>query len=164
MSIRLFFRCAPILERDLEILRDSKRFPYKTVSDIIRHAVTRHVQWLHRLEEDIPRHYMIGMEAVMEVMRDAEIRGQMAATFQRLDQMVDMALGAGDGQEAMRLMTATRSKVAALPDSRWKRQWLDKFSNKYGKYFGVGVVQSAPLPGPGTDPESDGGDGDGDGN
>ena len=143
-SMRLFFRCPPLMERDLEVLRDSKRFPYRTVSDIVRHAVYRHIHWLHALEREIPQHFMSGLDGVMEVTRDHEMRAGMESTFQKLDQMIDAALAVADTMEALRLMTTARNKIVKLPDTRWKKRWLEKFSRKYGHHF-----TGAPAPAPG---------------
>ena len=134
-----------MMERDLEIVRDSRRFPYKTVSDIVRHAVYRHIHWLHALEQEIPRHFLTGLEIVMEVMRDHELQAGMEQTFERLDRMIDSALAAQDASEAQRLLTLTRSKIAKLQDSRWRKRWLDKFSRKYSHYLQPGGLRFDPA-------------------
>src|SRR5580692_8922165 len=70
-SVRLTFRCPPQMERALEILRDHKAFPYKTVSDIVRHAVHRHLAYCYLIEDGMPRHILSALDAVLEVCRDA---------------------------------------------------------------------------------------------
>jgi hypothetical protein len=135
-SVRMQFRCPPVVERELEIILSSKRFPYKTPSDIVRHAVYRHLHWLHEMEPEIPRHHLAGLEAINEVMRDTELRAQTEKTFVKLDQMIEERLAAGEHQEALRLIQNTKQRVIALSDSRWRRIWLERFKQKYARYLG----------------------------
>ena len=134
-SVRLFFRCPPALERVLEVLRDSHRFPYSTIPDIIRHGVIRHAEWLHRLEPDMPRHFLSGLHAIDEVCRDTEMLTKLQQTFAKVDRMVESALVRGDNTEAQRLLSVCRSQMLKLPESRWKRDFLEQFARKYARYL-----------------------------
>lgn len=133
-SVRLTFRCPPIMERDLEIIRDNKHLPYKTISDIVRHAVYRHLHWLHAMEP-MPEHILTGLDMVMEVTRDADMRSRVEETFVAMDRIIDQRLQEGDKGEAMRLMTETKQKIVKMPQSRWKQTWLDRFTRKYSQYL-----------------------------
>ena len=133
-SVRLTFRCPPIMERDLEIIRDNRHLPYKTISDIVRHAVYRHLHWLHEMEP-MPEHIISGLDMVMEVCRDAEMRSKVEETFVAMDRIIDSRLAEGDKGEALRLMTETKQKILKMPNSRWRQNWLDRFSRKYSQYL-----------------------------
>lgn len=133
-SVRLTFRCPPIMERDLEIIRDNRHLPYKTISDIVRHAVYRHLHWLHEME-DMPQHILTGLDMVMEVCRDAEMRSKVEETFVAMDRIIDQRLQDGEKDEAMRLMTETKQKILKMPNSRWRQNWLDRFTRKYAVYL-----------------------------
>lgn len=133
-SVRLTFRCPPIMERELEIIRDNRHLPYKTISDIVRHAVYRHLEWLHMMEP-MPEHMISGLAMVMEVCRDAEMRSRVEETFVAMDRIIDQRLQEGDKGEALRLMTETKQKILKMPASRWKQNWLDRFERKYSQYL-----------------------------
>jgi len=135
-SARLTVRIPPAIERELEILVQSRKFPYRTTTDIVRHALYRHSNWLHRLEPDIPRHYNTAMHAILEVVADTQTRTLMQDTFKQLDHMVDVLVATNDETEAIKMLQAARSKMINLPDSRWKRQWLETFSRKYEQLYG----------------------------
>jgi len=141
-SVRLTFRCPPIMERELEILKANRHLPYKTISDIVRHAVFRHVHWLHAME-DMPEHILSGLDMVMEVCRDAEMRSKVEETFVAMDKIIDQRLQEGDRGEAQRLMTETKQKILKMPNSRWRQNWLDRFSRKYSQYLMVSAEVQA---------------------
>lgn len=153
-SVRVSFRCPPVMERQLEVVRDNHRFPYKTTSDIIRHAVYRHVQWLQRMEPDMPRHILAGLDAVMEVCRDAVMRGQIEETFQQMNKLIERNLADGNKPEALRLMTVSKQKITMMPDSMWKKKWMDNFNRLYSHHLmpssdeqtGSGAAKIVPFP------------------
>jgi len=141
-SVRVTFRCPPIMERDLEIVRSNRHLPYKTISDVVRHAVYRHLSWLHQMEP-MPEHIISGLEMVMEVCRDAEMRSRVEETFVAMDRIIDDRLAEGDNGEALRLMTETKQKILKMPQSRWRQNWLNRFSRKYAGYLMAPVVEAA---------------------
>ncbi len=147
-SVRLFFRCPPALERSLEVVRDSHLFPYSTLTDIIRHAVVRHMEWLHHLESTMPRHFLGGLSAINELCRDAEMITSMQGTFTKVDGLIQSYLASGDMVEAQRLLSTTRGQLSKLPDSRWKREFTEHFSRKYSRHI-TSANSSLPVaPGP----------------
>lgn len=142
-SVRVFFRTSPATERALEIIRDGRIFPYKTIPDIVRHAVDRHLEWLHTMEPDMPRQFFAAMQAINEVCRDRVMHSEMEHTFKKLDTLVDSLLARGEEEEAKRLLSAAKGQLAKVPDSTWKREFVATFATKYARYA---VVASAPTP------------------
>lgn len=146
MWVSLVCRCTPLIQRDLQVIRDAKRFPYQTIPDILRHAVIRHIQWCHQLEENMPKHFLAGLNAVNEVIRDAEMMSSIQQTFTRLDNMIQTYLAAGDEVEGVRLLTSARSQMVKIPDCRWKQQFLAEFTAKYTRYLSPGAgVEGGPV-------------------
>jgi hypothetical protein len=139
-SARMSCNVPPHIERELDVILQSRRFPYRTMSDIMRHALVRHQQWLHELESEMPKHILGAMEAVVEVTRDTEMRTRLSDTFASLNRQIEQALGDGDVVEAMRVMTLAKAKVRAVPDTRWRKNWLEQFSRKYGNYLTPGAA------------------------
>jgi hypothetical protein len=127
-------------------MRDSHRFPYKTCSDIIRHAVARHLEWLAQMEPSIPRHILDGMHAVSEVCRDSEMRLRIEESFSSLDKLILVRLDEGDTGEAMRLMSVARSKITGMPDSLWKTKWVQHFNRRYASYLTVESPSPKVIP------------------
>lgn len=123
------------MERNLEIIRDERRFPYKTISDIVRHAVYRHLLWMHAMEPGMPRHFLAGLEAVLEVTRDSESRTRIQETFGQMDKMIEGHMAAGDTEEALRLMSLAKQRITLMPESRWRTNWLGMFRTKYSPHL-----------------------------
>jgi hypothetical protein len=152
-SVRLFFRCPPQLERALEVILHARAFPYATVTDIIRHGVIRHAEWLHRLEPAMPRHFLSGLNAINEICRDAEMLSNIQQTFSKVDALIEGYLAKGEILEAQRLLSSARGQMAKLPDSRWKREFTERFTRKYARHItggagagaGVGMGNETPA-------------------
>lgn len=130
-STRQSFSLPPTMERQLEVIIAEKTFPYKTTSDIIRHAVYRHLLWLQKMEPQMPKHILSGLEAIMEVVRDSGMRSRLEDTFKAMDGIVSDRIIHGDSGEALRVLTLAKQKLLKMPDSRWKQHWLEVFSTKY---------------------------------
>jgi hypothetical protein len=130
-SAREMIRITPELERDISIIIEGKKFPYKTRSDLIRHAMTRHVRLLHRLEPDYPKHLITAHEAQMEAMREEEMRLHNHKVFAKLHEQVEAYLSSNEPGEARRLASVVRSKLQGVPDSAWKRRFETRFLRQY---------------------------------
>ena len=134
-SVRVVFRCPPQMERALEVIRDNKGLPYETISDVVRHAISRHLDWLHIMAPDLPKHYLVALSAIRELCQDEDMAMQTQQAFDRIQGVIDRHLAAGDTEEAMRLMSQARSKVNMCQESRWKRDWLHQFQMRYAHYL-----------------------------
>lgn len=52
-STRLQFRCSPAYGRRIDEVVQSRKFPYKTHSDLLRHALDIHLKYLNELEPEL---------------------------------------------------------------------------------------------------------------
>lgn len=107
-SRKLSLRVMPSLMRAAEILVASGKFRYETVSDLIRHAIQRHMDELHQQEPSVNRETFGFLEAMLAQMQD-ELEG---IKFKKVQDKLTEAVGKyrADGREAM----AKRSVVRML--------------------------------------------------
>lgn len=130
-SAREWVRLQPALEADIDYILASKVFPYRTKSDLLRHAIYRHVKWLHRCKEGMPKHLFVAFEAVLEVLRNEELNQQNEHVFERLRSVMEGYLAHGDTGEAKRVLAIIRSKLQGVQDSAWKKRYTSKLERTY---------------------------------
>jgi len=130
-SVRETVRVSPELERELDVIVQSRVFPYRTRGDVMRHALIRHLDWLHILEPGFPKHLIAAHMAQMDLLREEEMRLASHQVFKRLQEMVEGYLAAGEVGEARRVAAMVRSRLDGVADSAWKRRFEARFLRQY---------------------------------
>jgi hypothetical protein len=134
---KLYFRCQPGHAQQLEMVVQSKKFPFRNIGEIIRHAIVRELVYLEGLE---PMKSITGqVDAIIEVMRDEEFAGEFAKLFDRLGQRIASHLGSGSDGEARRLVLIVQEKLGDMPEGYWKDRYQQEVEVRYGH-----LVTNAP--------------------
>lgn len=132
----------PYLERQIEIVVSSRRFPYLRAADFIRHACVRHLAWLVGIRLSLPRHMTPTMSTVLDVFRDAEFEAQVEQAFGHMDRLVTAHINRGDKIEAIRLYVRIRSRLQEAAVCAWRDRFLREFDKKYGYLM---LVERRPI-------------------
>ncbi len=104
---KISFRCMAGLMRSAEILVASKLFRYETVSELMRHALHRHIDELHAQEPSISTETFGFLESMVAQMQD-ELDGQKFKVMQDiLTEMVGRYRA--EGRDAMARKSVTRA-------------------------------------------------------
>jgi hypothetical protein len=127
-SVRLWARVTPEMERAIQVCVSSGKFPYCTPDDLIRHAVYRHLYWLHQLES-VQKHALLALESLSALYRDDTYRVQVAERVEAMLRHCMEHLERGFVGEAARLAQDVRAIVDSVPTSL-RRQQLDEMLAK----------------------------------
>lgn len=130
-SARETVRISNELQRDIEVIVQSRRFPYKTAGDLLRHAVVKHLEWLHSLEPGFPKHLLAAHLAQMDLLKEEEMRLASHGVFKKLHDQVEAYLASGEPGEARRVAATIRGRLAGVADSAWKRRFESRFLRQY---------------------------------
>lgn len=130
-STRETIRISNELERDIDVIVQSRKFPYKTRGDLLRHAVVRHLEWLHVLEPGFPKHLLTAHLSQMDLLREEEMRVTSQAVFKRLHDQVEAYLASGEPGEARRIAATIKARLAGVADSAWRRRFEARFLRQY---------------------------------
>jgi hypothetical protein len=122
----------PYMERQIQIILRSQRFPYTRASDFLRHAANRHIQWCVGIRQSIPKSMVPALEAILEVCRDNELRMSVENALERIELQVQAHIQEGEMAEAYRLLALVRSKLDGVQDSTKLRKFKRELDAKYG--------------------------------
>ena len=145
ISVPLNIRVPPYMERQIEIVVRSGRFPYLRASDFIRHAIYRHMHFTVGIRQSIPKHILPALDAMLEVCRDEEIRQTVEAAFEKIEIRVRHHSSRGDQAEVIRLLTFIKARIDLVEPSAWQRKFIGQFIERYAGHLNVPrMVQHAP--------------------
>ena len=139
-SERFWFRAPGGLQRQVEIIMSAKRFPYKTASDMLRHALMRHLGWLGQLEPDVTS-VMSQVTVVMDLMKEEQYNQEFITLFEEMGKTIYRYISGGHYGEAMRTVARCRESFEAMPEgSFWRNQYLTELHKRFGHLLeGEGV-------------------------
>lgn len=134
-KVTITFNIPPLLDRQLNVVLGSKRFPYVNIKDLVRHALVRHMVWLVSIRESVPQHFLAMLHANMEICRDDEltIRGEQA--FRMIDERTAEYIKRGEHAEALRLINVVNQSIKNLRPTTWTRKFAARFNQRYGAWL-----------------------------
>ena len=138
-AVRLFCRAQPGHANQVAIILQSRKFPYRTKGDIMRHALVRHLRWLETLEPI--RSVTAEVDAIMEIMKEEEFNHDFQVTFEKLQSVVANHISNNAQNEAIRLVLQVRLHLEAMPEGYWRTKYLTEIDQRYGH-----IIQRAHKP------------------
>lgn len=144
-SMPVSLQVPPFLDRNMEIVISTRRFPYLRVSDLIRHAVVRHLAWLSGIRQAVPRHMVPTMAALSEMLRDEEFRLEAEQTFMKLEKVIGRHLAKGDKGEAIRLYIRFRTMLNQAEECPARDRLLSEIDTKYAPLIQIQAMPSRRL-------------------
>jgi hypothetical protein len=129
-SERVICRVIPGVSRQIEEVIQARKFPYKTNSDLIRHALRRHLFWLHELDPETVE--LSWTEAAIEVLRNDERVRQFNDVMDKTKQAINFYVGIGENQEALKMMLRLRRLVDQAPSGFWRDKYIKEMDTTFG--------------------------------
>ena len=130
-SAQVQFRVQPSHIRQLEVILQSRRFPYKTLSDMLRHAVVGHLKWLEMQKPD-PDSMLWKILAMDEILKDQEIDATFDKTMAVMDEAIRRHINGGDEDRAKALVRDMWSRLQTANDGHLKMSYCRKMRKAYG--------------------------------
>ena len=129
-NVRVWFRAQPGHAHQMETIVQSKKFPYRTKGDLLRHALLRHLRWLES-QEALPS-VTAAVDSILDIMRDEEFASEFQLVWAKLSERIAMHLGNGSAGEARRLLLEVKRHIVAMPDCYWRDAYLKELETRYG--------------------------------
>ena len=135
----LRFRCPSEMASQVAEIVSERSFRCKSMSLVCRHALRRHLTWLGTLDDKLKQR-MSWMEAELMVIQKAEKMLAHSALAQELDKVVALLLGAGEKEEAKRLVLHCINVISqGSGKDSWKRKALLHIKKKHAGLISSGV-------------------------
>lgn len=148
-STPVYFRAPGAFLYQIEIILQSKKFPFKTKGELLRHALLRELKYLATLAP--VRSVLAEAEAVMDVLIEEENQEMFQGVFDKLATRIGVFLGSGEKGEAVRLVRLIQNRLVNMEEGYWKNKYMAEMEEQYG-YLLDGATK-ANLAGEGEDEE-----------
>lgn len=127
---------------EAEQLVKSRCFPYKTMTDLYRHAIVRHVWWLKSLEPDAYEGSVLYQLAQMdEIVAAEEFQVSFIKNIEATRKMVRNVIQIPGGKtHAGRVLRRLKQNIDKMRDSFWKSYYEKMFLEEFGPYLNDGLV------------------------
>ena len=129
-SVRLGFRAPPGYSRRIDVCIASKKFPYKTSSDLLRHALDRQLKWLAK-QGDLDLE-MTRLDLVNDLIRRERELLDFADSFRRLGDTVTELERRGAGKEAKALLMNVLKQLSEMAPNSLTTWYKDEITKRFG--------------------------------
>lgn len=143
-SIRAWCRVVPLLDRAMDILFSSRKFPFKSKGDLIRWCIKTGVDRLHEMEP-ITGSVTMQVEAIMAALRDEMHNFEFLTVFQTMTSSVGMCVQAQAIGEARRQVTIVQTHIDKMEPGYWRDRYNRELKDKFGYLLKGTMVDGAGL-------------------
>jgi len=128
------FRIIPNWVDVAETIVASKKFPYRTPSDLYRHALVTHIQYLHKIG-DLPDKVggMVQKSLIVdELLKYEEFESEFNDMLQRMTDTVQKRTEFGDEPGARRMVSSIYDVIMDMPDEGQRKMYSEIIRNRFG--------------------------------
>lgn len=136
--VRLYCRAMPQVGRLVADVHASKKFPFRTMGDLIRFCVVRQTALLAS-SAGIPS-VVAQMDAQIALLRDEEYQLQFLDYFSSIKRVTDLYIDQNSAGEARRVVAQQRAALDNMPEGYWKTRYIAELMQKYGKLLDAKAV------------------------
>jgi hypothetical protein len=126
---RLYCRTIPATARMVSDVHASRKYPFRTVGDLVRWCVDFGVRRLAAGKgiNTVTAH----ADTLIAMYQDEEFQLQFLEVFTYGQKIVNTYLEAGAAGEARRVVALTRAQIEAMPDGYWKDRYREELLKRY---------------------------------
>lgn len=143
-SVRVFCRIVPLLDRSVDIIMGSRKFPFKSKGDLLRWCIKSGVE---RLEDMEPMQDSVTaqVDAMMTILADEQAHHEFSTLFQTMATTIGMHVQAQAIGEARRVVSLMQQHVGRMRAGYWRDRYSKEISEKFGYLLKSGNVQGVGL-------------------
>ena len=140
-SVPVNFRIPAELHRVLEELFYSRKFPYRTISDLERHAMVRHAEWLSQ-KGMVEANTNFIRAMTLALNKESEMTS-FQGILDKLRIEVHHHLENGDTEDATRIISTIVGVINDMPAGQMKTRHMKRVMSEFGHIAGE-IVEVAP--------------------
>ncbi len=129
VSYRLTFRVAPDMEKAVDQVVASNRFPFNTRGDILRWCIREGLKILEGLEP-IPS-VSKRLDMLSMVLSEENAHAEYMTIFDHLESSVEKYLADQAPEQAFRVLALAKHQFDQMPDGYWRSRYLKELANRF---------------------------------
>jgi hypothetical protein len=129
-SDRVWFRIMPTYMRLVDEILTSKKFPYRTTSDVMRHALKRHVVWLQA--QSGVKSPMACLAATEDVLRKEYEVQAFQGILEKINGVIGYHVANGEFGEAARVYIQILAQLDQMPEGYLRDRYMGQLHALYG--------------------------------
>lgn len=130
-SIRQFCRVIPLLDRAVDMLFFSRRFPFRAKGDLIRWCIKRGVDELNGMEP-VAGSVIIQAEVMMRILNDEELNHAFLTVFHTMSHTVGLHIQSNAIGEARRVVSMMQAQIEKMEEGFWRTRYLRELKERHG--------------------------------
>jgi hypothetical protein len=127
---KLALKVMPAVARQMSLVVASKQFPYRTVQELIRHAIYQHLDWLLSFNQTIPS-VMAQVDSINVLIADEMLLLEQNDVLARHLAATESHIRMGDYASAQRIIDVAMAQLQRLPPGSWRDSYVKRFSEMY---------------------------------
>jgi hypothetical protein len=132
-SHRVFCRVMPAHFRALTIIKESRRFPFRTLGDIVRWSIDRGIRQLGEIaKNDAVSSTMLQVDAVMAFLADEQYQHDFGMMFESLRKTIEQHMASQAVGEARRCVAVVKHQIEKMPEGYWRDRYLGQLKQQFG--------------------------------
>ena len=138
VSYRLTFRVMPDMEKMLDQIVASNRFPFHTRGDVIRWCVREGVGALSQMEPVVS----VGkrVEMLSGVLAEENAHADFMHVFVTLEESIQKYLADQAPDQAQRVIALAKHNFEMMPEGYWRERYLKELQQRFGQFLGKAGV------------------------
>lgn len=136
VSYRLTFRVMPDIEKSLDQIVASNRFPFSTRGDVLRWCVREGLRALNKMEPVTSVTKRIDL--IDTVLAEENAHADFMHIFHALEDNVNKYLADQAPKQALRVLAMAKHNFESMPDGHWRDRYLEELQKKFGPLLATG--------------------------
>lgn len=136
VSYRLTFRCTPDMEKAIDAIIASQKFPFKTRGDVLRWCTLRGTKELEKME-GLPT-VTKRIDILTTLLNEEQAHSEFMAVFVHLEEGVSRYLADQAPEQATRVVAMAKYQFEAMPGGHWRERYLTELQKRFGHLLNKG--------------------------
>uniref|UniRef100_A0A6M3KGK2 Uncharacterized protein n=1 Tax=viral metagenome TaxID=1070528 RepID=A0A6M3KGK2_9ZZZZ len=130
--VRIWLSLPTAVSDQIEFIIRSHQFPYAAATDLFRHAVHRHLEWLLSFPTRI-KNIMSQINIMREMLIEEDAKAAASEVVEKLATVTDRYIAMRRWKDAQNIAGRIYDQINKSPDSYWRDRMIAEMRMRYGE-------------------------------
>lgn len=144
VSYRLTFRVMPDIEKSIDQIVASNRFPFNTRGDVLRWCTREGLRALGNMEPVTSVTKRIDL--VSSVLAEEQAHAEFMHIFTAMEESINKYMADSAPEQAMRVVALAKHNFEMMPDGHWRDRYLKELGKRFAQHLsgikGVSLMET----------------------